>query len=378
MSITINYYDDNRTFLYEECKKTDSLNDFFNKTKEGKANINLRSKRDDDIYKSIYLKGRKLPLTDPIEKYIDDIQSNALFISNDPAKEIILNQDPFDIDKYKIQEKTKYYQKAIDKKTGQEVLIKFFKNSDFFLGNVVREIYIVHSLNLPGIVEILGYQFIGQKSFVVKESLKFGPVGAQVKEYLKTKGSENSQLTPTIRSKIIFGVACTMKHIHERNIYVNQCYINNVFLDDQFEPKISDLRFSKFISDDSSLVDIDDIRDLHFIILPEFGSEVFDPFKSDVYYFSFFIYDMFSDKSSILDKELSKFYKGKKPPRLQNIPDHYWNLINQCWESDPKKRPSFDEITEILKNDKFALSEFGKQTNLDELHEYQNRMEKKI
>lgn len=40
----------------------------------------------------------------------------------------------------------------------------------------------------------------------------------------------------------------------------------------------------------------------------------------------------------------------------------------------PYERLSFDAITDILTNDKFALDG----TNLDELHEYQNRMEKNI
>lgn len=36
---------------------------------------------------------------------------------------------------------------------------------------------------------------------------------------------------------------------------------------------------------------------------------------------------------------------------------------------------SFDEITEILKNDKFALDEFGVKTDLDELHKYQDKID---
>ena len=44
-------------------------------------------------------------------------------------------------------------------------------------------------------------------------------------------------------------------------------------------------------------------------------------------------------------------------------------------KQDPKERLTFDEITEILKDDKYAINEFGMQTNLDELHEYQNRID---
>ena len=42
---------------------------------------------------------------------------------------------------------------------------------------------------------------------------------------------------------------------------------------------------------------------------------------------------------------------------------------------NPRERPSFEEIVELLKDDKFALEEFGMKTNLNELHEYQKRIE---
>lgn len=47
-----------------------------------------------------------------------------------------------------------------------------------------------------------------------------------------------------------------------------------------------------------------------------------------------------------------------------------------CWKQNPEDRPTFNEIVEILKNDKYALEEFGKKTNLDQLHEYQKRIGK--
>lgn len=67
--------------------------------------------------------------------------------------------------------------------------------------------------------------------------------------------------------------------------------------------------------------------------------------------------------------------EGARPVKTQNIPDHYWNLIQKCWAQEPLERPSFEEIVEILKSDKFAISEFEIKTDLDELHEYQERID---
>lgn len=67
--------------------------------------------------------------------------------------------------------------------------------------------------------------------------------------------------------------------------------------------------------------------------------------------------------------------KGARPKRIDTIPDHYWDLMQKCWKRVPEERPTFDQIVTILKDDKFALEEFGMKTNLDELHEYQKRID---
>ena len=67
--------------------------------------------------------------------------------------------------------------------------------------------------------------------------------------------------------------------------------------------------------------------------------------------------------------------EGKRLNKPSNIPDPYWELIEKCWDTDPYKRPTFDEITEFLKDDKYAINEFGMTTDLNELHEYQKRID---
>ena len=59
---------------------------------------------------------------------------------------------------------------------------------------------------------------------------------------------------------------------------------------------------------------------------------------------------------------MMKIGRGDRPARKENIPDVYWELIQQCWKQDPNDRLTFDEIVEILRNDKYALEEFGMRT----------------
>jgi hypothetical protein len=39
---------------------------------------------------------------------------------------------------------------------------------------------------------------------------------------------------------------------------------------------------------------------------------------------------------------------GERPKRPSGISDTLWSLIERCWDQDPKKRPRFDEVCEIL------------------------------
>lgn len=50
--------------------------------------------------KSAFLNGKKLPETDSLEKYLDVLQYNALFISNDPTKDLKVNLIPANEDDY--------------------------------------------------------------------------------------------------------------------------------------------------------------------------------------------------------------------------------------------------------------------------------------
>ena len=42
--------------------------------------------------------------------------------------------------------------------------------------------------------------------------------------------------------------------------------------------------------------------------------------------------------------------RGERPPRMPNPPleDEAWNLIERCWDHDPIKRPSIDDVVDIM------------------------------
>ena len=203
-----------------------------------------------------------------------------------------------------------------------------------------------------------------------------------MKEYLKSEGRSNDKINPTVRSKIIFGIASAMSYMHHKCIAHGDLSLDNIFLDEHFEPKLIGFGITTSLST---------VTDYPFgdpsYLAPEVlvGEELPSPFlPSDVYSFAIILYKLFSsNKNQFSDGKIArsrqqimmKVSRGYRFKRTENISDAYWELIQRCWSQDPEERPTFEEIVEELKDDKYAIKEFGMSTNLDELHEFQQRIE---
>lgn len=68
--------------------------------------------------------------------------------------------------------------------------------------------------------------------------LNNGVVDSLKLKYLESNGINCEKMNPTIHSKIIFGVECTMKQLHKRNISHVKLKPSNVFLDENLDPII--------------------------------------------------------------------------------------------------------------------------------------------
>lgn len=295
---------------------------------------------------------------------------------------------------------------AKNKKTGKKYVLKayppiYIKNWKIFYQGIS-----VSNINLPGIIKIQGYRlplpneekgkykllkFIKNEQenkkeydltnyIIITEYMENGDVYSITKDYLQSKGSKKEKMNPTIRSKIIFGVAATMKQLHNRNVLHRNLTNYNVFLDDRLEPRIGTFTFAKFLT---KSFEIDSVGTPAFLAPEVFTEDEKYSFPADVYAFAIFIYKMFSFKYKFPDKKsgqsVSEYHesvsRGERLMRPENISDPYWELVQSCWKQDPSERPTFQEITNILKDDKFAIEEFGMKTNLDELHKYQKRID---
>ena len=230
-------------------------------------------------------------------------------------------------------------------------------------------------------------QFRGEKvdvsGVIIITEFKNGSLELIVKKYLKNEGKGTEKLNPTIRSKIIFGVAAIMKRIHRHNLIHKLLNLENIYLDDNLEPRIAYFGFNRMMIFDT--VNLMMSNKTPFNLAPEVIEVDFTYDTSiDVYAFAFLIYKMFSNKAEFDTEKpiktkfqfLNKISRGLRPKRPESISDAYWELINNCWKHYQGDRMTFDEITDELKKDIYAIEEFDMKTDLDQLHEYQKRIDK--
>lgn len=154
--------------------------------------------------------------------------------------------------------------------------------------------------------------------------------------------------------------------MHSQNVTHNNLTYNNICLDDNLEPRICNFCSSHFIFSN----DYFKIKDCGFrqdFIIPVHIPE--DAFKDDIYYFATLILTFFDPyfkrttgiifKDYYIDPKFNEKLEQNidslgKP---KNVPDCYWDLIKRLFKyTDPI---SFVDVTEILKDDKFAFHLFG-------------------
>lgn len=285
--------------------------------------------------------------------------------------------------------------KAIDKKTGKFVALSAFKiiqleeeeeeSLNMFKNRFHKYIKVVFTKKHPAILKMKKYGYGFDNSinfFTISKFYKNGNIAASTKEYLDTNGQNKDKMNPLIRSKIIFGVASAMKYLHQLNCINENLTLENIILDDNFEPKIRD--FSLYHYYGSPKCNLNESN--YIYIAPELlkGSEFYTCLV-DVYSFAFVIYKMFSNVVTFADSNSSQFSSiqyldriknGERPIKPDLMPDCYWDLVTACFDEDFDNRPSFAEIVDFLKFDKFAIEEFGMKTDMEKFREYKKRISK--
>jgi serine/threonine protein kinase len=149
-----------------------------------------------------------------------------------------------------------------------------------------------------------------------------------------------------------------LKNIHKVKIIHRDFHSGNIFFNKSEFPYIGDMGISK------SAIEFTDNNNENYGIIPYMAPEIFLGRKyteaSDIYSFGMIMWEFMTGRRPFWDEDhnielIIRICDGLRPPIVTNAPELYVELMKECWNSDPNKRPSAadleDKIWEIYKSE---------------------------
>ncbi|KAL5720396.1 hypothetical protein ACHQM5_013068 [Ranunculus cassubicifolius] len=215
------------------------------------------------------------------------------------------------------------------------------------------ELALLQKVRHPNVVQFLGAVTQSSPMMIVTEYLPKGDLRA----YLKRKGA----LKPAAAVKLALDIARGMNYLHENKpeaIIHRDLEPSNVLRDDSGHLKVADFGISKFlkvaktVKEDRPIISMDDA--CRYVAPEVFRNEEYD-LKVDVFSFALILYEMIEGVAPFSAKEeneIPKAYANKERPPFSAPAKHYAHglkeLINECWNEMPTRRPTFREIIKRL------------------------------
>ncbi|KAJ4976680.1 hypothetical protein NE237_001786 [Protea cynaroides] len=213
-----------------------------------------------------------------------------------------------------------------------------------------NELALLQKIRHPNVVQFLGAVTQSSPMMIVTEYLPKGDLDA----FLKRKGA----LKPTIAIKFALDISRGMNYLHENKpeaIIHRDLEPSNILRDDSGHLKVADFGVSKLlkvantVKEDKPLMN--GLDGACRYVAPEvFRNEEYDT-KVDIFSFALILQEMiegYPPFSSKPEKEIPKAYAANERPPFRAPAKYYAHglreLIEECWNEKPAKRPPFRVI----------------------------------
>ena len=119
--------------------------------------------------------------------------------------------------------------------------------------------------------------------------MEYMPNGT-LSDYFKNE-EKKDVLTPTLKSKILFGIAVRIRHMHRKNVIHRDLKPDNILLDKDFNPRISDFGLARFITENEEGIMTGDLGTMTYMAPEVMGTNDYNK-KADVYSFAMLAYHL--------------------------------------------------------------------------------------
>ncbi|RGB24949.1 kinase-like domain-containing protein, partial [Rhizophagus diaphanus] len=173
------------------------------------------------------------------------------------------------------------------------------------------------------------------------------------------KGSLRKCLSSIIKLKwqhklqLLNNIILGLKIMHESNLIHRDLHDGNILISDNYEAYIIDLGLCKPVKD----LSLQDKIDENYGVLPYMAPEILRnlPYTlaTDIYSFSMIMWEFTSGDPPFNNKAhdhqlIIDICEGERPETIDNTPKCYIDLMKKCWDSDPSKRPTIENLEDII------------------------------
>jgi len=219
-------------------------------------------------------------------------------------------------------------------------------NDKNFLNDFNKESSIMNSLRHPNVLQFLGSCFIEKDMCIVTEFMSRGSV-------YKLLHSENFDLPFSLMKKWSLETAQGMLYLHQSQppIFHRDLKSHNLLADENYKLKICDFGLSRVVEQITKTMTSCGTAAW---AAPEVLKNSRYTEKADVYSYGVCLWEFWTRRDPYEGMATFQIIfavgtEGLRPVIPSECPREYAKLIEDCWDSDPRNRPSFLEVIEKLK-----------------------------
>jgi serine/threonine protein kinase len=238
--------------------------------------------------------------------------------------------------------------RARHRKSGAMVAVKELLTdgelSEDLIEDFCREVRVLYSCRFPFVLGIIGFTI--QPPFAIVTPYVDG---GSLFEYVKSSG-ERQRLDATQKTLVAAGVAYGMSKLHEANIIHRNLKSRNILLDGRLLPFVSDFGVARTVEGKSTGM-TRNCGTVNWSAPEQMESYQYDN-KVDLFSFGGVLYELlchqipFEGLPSV--KVATEVCRGRRPTLPDGKEKSVVKAIKECWEADPKKRPTFQALFEKI------------------------------
>ncbi|KAF9528867.1 kinase-like domain-containing protein [Crepidotus variabilis] len=205
-----------------------------------------------------------------------------------------------------------------------------------------KEIKIWSRLHHPRILPFYGACLASEKPFLVTKYCANG----NVMDYMRDFPEVNRLL-------ILHEISSGMVYLHEKTIIHADLKAANILIGDDHKALICDFGLSHLKDQTMSTSTMHTIQGTLNYMAPEYLDGAPIDYPADIYSFAMTAWQIYTGLVPFSDVPQRAFYRvvidrEERPEYPNSMSSPLWVLVQECWDQDPKSRPTFLEVEASL------------------------------